>query len=151
LPSDLDNLRQAFDQRIERPRVAGEITADELGLGRRIAPIVDDERHLPAFRCIERAERGRVGTHARAAGQHMRVAMREDQQFAGVDPHRLATDDTGVTVPLDDKVICDQVFGAGQYFCEDHLARGLFGNPRPLCRAIKEDRAGEANGLQHVG
>ena len=107
-----DQSRQVLKQRIERPGIAGEKAADKFGRGRPFGPIVDDERQLAAPRFVERVLRLRIGTHAGAAGQDMRVAVGEDDDFAGFNKNWLSPNDSGEALASGDHVEGDQVFGA---------------------------------------
>ena len=95
----LDHPRQIFKKRIERPRVTREEGANQIG-GRAFVTIVDEERKLAVGHRLHRLMGERVGAHARAARHHVRIALGEDDDFAGRNLGRLPADDAGETAAL---------------------------------------------------
>ena len=114
--SGLDHGRQVLEKRIERPRIAGEEAADELGRGRPVAAVVDEERQLAGSGGVERVRCDRIGAHAGAARHDMRIAIGEDDDFAGFDRDRLPANDIGEASALGDHMISDQMIGTRQIF-----------------------------------
>ena len=149
--SGLDDRRQVVEKRIERLGIAGEEAADELGRGRPVAAIVDEERQLAGSGSVERARCDGIGAHAGTARHDMRIAFGEDDDFAGFDRDRLFADDIGEAPAFGDHMIGDQMLGTRQDLRQDHLPRRLLGDPRRLGHDVKERRAGQPYRSQDIG
>ena len=81
----------------------------------------------------------------------MRIAVGEDDDFAGFDRDRLFADDIGEATAFGDHMIRDQMLGTRQDLRQDHLPRRLLGDPRCLGRDIEERRARQPHRSQDIG
>ena len=100
---------------------------------------------------FEIALRVRRRAHAGGAGDHMRVAVRKDDEVARRQMHRLAAHRRRPAGTGEHHMKLHDVLGAGHYRCGDFARRRRFG--RPVARAVHGEvqRAAQAHIAQHVG
>ena len=87
----------------------------------------------------------------RLAKNHMRIAAREDDDFARLHCNRFLADDIGVAPALRDDMIGDQMAGAVQDLRQNRLRRRLFRNPGRSRHDVKKRRSGQSHSFQNVG
>src|SRR5258707_14913411 len=97
-----------------RMRVAGEISADELGRATAAAGIVDMERHLAGEGDVEQIGRGWIRARGGAARHDVRIGPGEDDDLTGFERDRLASDDAGKAGTSRHHMIGNQMVGTGE-------------------------------------
>ena len=135
--SRLDHRRQRFQQGIERPGVAGEIAADQLGRTRP-GTVVDAERLWPA---AAMSSTSGVGGSARMPGLlDMTCGSPLVKTMTSPASSAIACPPSSVreTMARGHHVIGDQVIGAGQNFRQDQLAWRRRDRPRSWATISKK-------------
>src|SRR6266481_8106642 len=99
------------------------------------------ERHLTGKGNVEQVCRGWIGAEAGAARHDMRVAVGEDNDFAGFDGNRLPTDNAGKTPAGGHHMIGNQMVGARKNSRQDRSRCRRPDSPWVLSLDVKERRA----------
>jgi len=98
-------------------------------------------------------EDGEIGCspHPGGARDHMRIALRKQNQIALAQPQRLRADGVSPTRTARDDVVLDDALRSRHHRGGDHARRRRLRHPRRAQVEIEIDRAGQPYRAEHVG
>ena len=149
----MKHARQGGDQRIKWPHVA----ADGAAHDRRKPTFAWRQSRWPLRAVIRDADRQlvnlrfviprnvRLGSHARSAGNHVRIAEWKQHDVSCTQPNRRLAHDARPAIARGDDVVLNDVLGAGHHCWRDVLRGGRFGRPLAPPAYVKEHSASQSH------
>jgi hypothetical protein len=150
--ADADHARQGRQQRVVGTRIATQEAAHEVRGRALVGAHCDLHRQASVVGHAIHRHVGRLA-HVAIRGQHVGVAMRQQDDVARHELDRILAFDHRPTTSFHDGVIADEVIrsAAGKHLLHDSLALRRLRDPGSARVHVEKKRAGQAYRAQNVG